>query len=119
MTKHELWQEEAKRVGGEHFIAVIEDMRGMQSTTLTRLEEMNKQTALNTQNIAALQNAFPANDTEGHRRYHQLIIDNTEAKRALTKAIKEKTISGIIWSLVVWGASEAWTYLPKIWGAIK
>lgn len=116
MSKNELWQEEAKRIGGGHLIAVIEDIREMQSVTLNRLENMDKQTTLNTQNIAALQAAFPANDTEGHRRYHQLIIDNTEAKRALTKAIKEKTISGILWSVVVWAASEAWSYLPKIWG---
>lgn len=113
-NKDELWQEEARKVGGGHLIGVIEDIRDMQTTTLTRLEDMDKRVNANSNNIAALQSAFPGSDVGGHRRYHQLIIDNTEAKRALTKAIKEKTISGLLWSSVVWAVSEAWSHLPKL-----
>jgi hypothetical protein len=113
----ELWQLEAKKVGGDHLIEVIEDIRDTQHATLKQLDDMDKRVIANTNHIDLLQTAFPSNDVDGHRRYHQLIIDNTEAKRNLTKAIKEKTISGLLWSVVVWLATEVWTHLPKLFEA--
>jgi hypothetical protein len=51
--------------------------------------------------IQKLFRAFPGSDVEGHCRYHQLIIENTEEKRRLRVAIQEKTISALIWSAIV------------------
>ena len=114
MSKDEFWQQEARKIGGEHFVAVIEDIREMQTSALAQLENMDRRVTANTNDISRLKEAFPACDVDGHRRYHQLIIDNTEAKRQLTKAIKEKTISGLLWSGVVWLATEGWSHLPKL-----
>ena len=52
--------------------------------------------------------AFPASDFEGHRRYHQSLIDVLEERRALYRSLKEKTIIGIIWAGVVWLGMAAW-----------
>lgn len=45
--------------------------------------------------------AFPGGDIDGHNRYHTELIENLAARKAMYKAIAEKTFSGIIWSLVV------------------
>lgn len=100
MQEH-LWQEQARRLGGEDLVSVIEKMG-------RDLEEIRG----NVQHLTTA--AFPGGDIDGHRRYHQLIIDNTDAKRALTQAIKEKTISGLIWGMVVWLATSAYAHLPKL-----
>lgn len=52
--------------------------------------------------------AFPANDFEGHRRYHQALIDVLEAKRAFYRSVKEKTLTGLIWAAIVWIGLAAW-----------
>jgi len=107
---------EAKKLGGDSLVHVIEEIRDTQRQKVQDIQEVNKRVDEHHDEITQLKNAFPSTDIEGHRRYHQLIIDNTEAKRALATAIKEKTISGLIWGFIVWLASEAWTHLPKIWG---
>ena len=58
--------------------------------------------------LAKLSGAFPGGDSEGHRRYHEAIIENTAEKRRLRIAIQEKTISGVIWAGVVWLAVHGW-----------
>lgn len=52
--------------------------------------------------IDEIKGAFPAGDADGHRRYHELIIENTEAKKRLRAAIIEKTIPGLLWAALVW-----------------
>lgn len=45
--------------------------------------------------------AFPNGDMKGHCEYHKLIIENTLQKKRLTAAIKEKTIVGCVWMLLI------------------
>lgn len=52
--------------------------------------------------------AFPAGDFEGHKRYHQSLIDILEERRALYRSLKEKTIIGVIWAGAVWLGLAAW-----------
>lgn len=52
--------------------------------------------------------AFPARDFEGHRRYHQSLIDVLEERRAFYRSLKEKTITGLVWATVVWIGVAAW-----------
>lgn len=48
-----------------------------------------------------LERAFPDGDIEGHRRYHEAIIEDLETRKRLVQAIKEKTISGLVWAMIV------------------
>ena len=60
--------------------------------------------------------AFPADDIEGHRRYHELIIEEIEERRKLRRAIQEKTISGLIWAGLVGIAMAVWNELGRVLG---
>lgn len=64
----------------------------------------------------SLESAFPGGDIEGHRRYHEAVIADVEAKKKLTQAIKEKTISGLVWAFIVWVGIALWhDVLAVIW----
>ena len=43
-----------------------------------------------------LNRAFPEGDLEGHRRYHQLIIEEIEWRKRLRQALIEKSLLGLI-----------------------
>jgi len=55
--------------------------------------------------------AFPGGDHDSHRRYHELMIEDIAEKRALRKAILEKTIAGAVWSLLFVIGLAMWKYL--------
>lgn len=58
--------------------------------------------------VRLMQKAFPDQDYEGHRRGHEYMIRNVEAKERLATAIKEKTISALLWSVIVGLAMLMW-----------
>lgn len=64
--------------------------------------------------MRALKSAFPAGDTDGHRRYHELIIEEIDAKKRLRHAIIEKTIPGILWAALVWVLFACWNSLKAL-----
>lgn len=66
--------------------------------------------------IQKLYNAFPGADVDGHRRYHDLIIENTAEKRRLRIAILERSYSGAVWALIIFMALAAWNYFKDLLG---
>lgn len=58
--------------------------------------------------IEIIGGAFPAGDFEGHRRYHQSLIEVLEERRALYRSIREKTLIGILWAAIVWIGIAVW-----------
>lgn len=55
-----------------------------------------------------ISNAFPSHDFDGHRRYHQSLIDLLEARRKFYMSMKEKTIFGLLWAVLVWVGFAVW-----------
>lgn len=55
--------------------------------------------------------AFPGGDVEGHARYHQIKIEEILERKKLRAAIEEKTISGLVWALIVSVAVAVGNYL--------
>jgi len=53
----------------------------------------------------------PNKDYDGHSMYHQLLIDKERRKAQLQDSIIEKSLSGIIWAVVVVLSYAAWNYL--------
>jgi hypothetical protein len=51
--------------------------------------------------VDAIESAFPDQDFAGHCRSHLALIEDVQARKALARAIKEKTISGLIWVAIV------------------
>lgn len=86
-------------------INLLQNIEAGQRETLKRVEKLEdrleKHSSVSASNHAAVMAAFPANDPEGHRRFHETQILMLEEKRQLKKAIQEKTISGLIWSGLV------------------
>lgn len=70
-------------------------------------------------NLTVVSAAFPAGDFEGHRRYHQSLIDVLEERRALYRSLKEKSIMGIIWAAVVWIGIAVWHEILSMIAAAK
>lgn len=63
---------------------------------------------------AKVTSAFPGGDADGHRRGHEALIQMAESKRKLAEAVKEKTISALVWAAIVAIASAVWHQIsPK------
>jgi hypothetical protein len=114
MAVEELWQQETKKLGGESLVQVIEEIRDNQRVMLDRLDLMERRHSASEASISLLNRAFAGGDIEGHRRYHELIIENTAEKRRLRIAIQEKTISGLIWAAIVGCGAAVWHELVHL-----
>ena len=55
--------------------------------------------------------AFPGGDHVGHCRYHVLMIEEIDSRKRLTQAVKEKTISGLAWAVVVVVGISMWSWI--------
>lgn len=58
--------------------------------------------------------AFPNGDHVGHQRYHQLMIDDIEARKRLRMAVLEKTISALLWSGLAVIGLALWNYVATL-----
>lgn len=74
----ELWQEEAKRIGGPIFAEVLVEIRDGLAATRAELAE-------NTRKTEQVLRAFPAGDTDGHRRYHESVIEWRDVRNKMVK----------------------------------
>lgn len=75
---------------------------------LDKLNTIEKALADNTRLTAQLLTAFPAGDTDGHRRYHESVIEwrelrNKVVRECLVKAAQATTLGALGWvALAVW-----------------
>lgn len=97
-----LWQKQARELGGEHLVAVIEGMGNDIHSVKRRLDQVDKH----------MKDAFPNGDLEGHRLFHDAMIARTRELRALKIVIRDKTLAGLVWSAM---AFVGWC----IWSTIK
>jgi len=70
--------------------------------------DMNDRVDTLEQRVDTLFRAFPSGDVEGHRRAHDLMIEQLNERRRLRQAIQEKTISGLIWASVLGLGTMVW-----------
>lgn len=57
--------------------------------------------------------AFPGGDFEGHRRYHEEVIQDMQDRRRMRNGIYEHLFKMGLWTLVLGGAAAAWQYLKN------
>lgn len=91
---HPSWQDQARKIGAEDLVSVIEQM----ASNITQIKE----------NLETLMDAFPDGDIAGHKRYHETMIQMLEEKRQLKAVIKEKTIGGFVWAIIIGTATLLW-----------
>lgn len=58
--------------------------------------------------------AFPNGDWVGHCRYHEIQIEMLLARKHLTSAIQEKTLSGLAWSAMIFLGLAVLNYLKTL-----
>lgn len=94
---------EAEKAGGPMLVAVLEDLREKIDGLVARDIERDA-------TLKQLLSAFPGTDTEGHRRYHQAVIERMElrnkiVREALVKAAGSGAIIGGGWvAYALWQA---------------
>jgi hypothetical protein len=90
----EPWQREAARLGGASLAQVLTEIR----------DEL----ADNTKKTEQVLTVFPAGDTDGHRRYHESVIEwrelrNKLVREALIKITQAGALAGAGWvALAIW-----------------
>lgn len=62
---------------------------------------------------SAMKQAFPGGDAAGHRRYHEELIEQNRIRKDLVKAIREKTVAGLVWAVIVWIGAAAWNEFKR------
>jgi hypothetical protein len=60
-----------------------------------------------------MQLGFPDGDLDGHRRYHEEQIEMMKAKRRMYDSIAEKTMTGLLWALIVAVGVALWEYASR------
>lgn len=97
-----LWQKEVEKIGGKALVEAINELHVTQREILKQLGDMHKRQTTSEIRTDGLYKAFPAGDIDGHARYHDSLIKANEERRQLYKAIIEKTLTGLIWLLVIY-----------------
>jgi hypothetical protein len=108
MSHKELWQDKARIVVGDEMIEVVENLCVLNTRTTERLEEIEKRHKTIDEHIVRLHTAFPDNDVEGHRRYHEAINKKLASDEAFRRAIIEKSLTGLVWAALIFLATSAY-----------
>jgi len=110
------WKQEARKLGCDKLVEKLIDMETAHKALLSSADTTEDRMRDAEVSIQRLYSAFPSSDIDGHRRYHELIIAQTEELRQLKVAIREKTYSGLIWAAIVGFAVMVWTGFLHIIG---
>lgn len=114
MSNNELWQEEVRDLNGRALLQLVTEIRDGQKDMIIRLNEIEKDQEKTNASVKKICKAFPEGDVEGHRRYHETMVEMIEEKRRLRQAILEKTLAGLVWSIIVAGFMLGINYF-KLW----
>lgn len=103
-----LFQEPPGEVGTTQILSAIGQLDAKQTELFKRIDEMTDEHEETKAELSRVAKAFPGGDTDGHRRYHETVVQMLEEKRRLRVAVQEKTISGLIWAGLVGLATLMW-----------
>ena len=57
-----------------------------------------------------MRKAYPAEDADGHRRYHELLIEREAQRVRMRQAIIEKTLGGLLWTIMCAVGLALWQF---------
>lgn len=83
---------------------LIVDVQKSQKLIVDRLEnlELNQR------------KSFPEGDFESHRRYHEAVQELLEEKKQLRRAIQEKTLAALMWSIIAGVCYACWHEVQRM-----
>jgi hypothetical protein len=109
---------EAPHTEGNDLRAVVEaldslrDEIGQRHTENTdTLEVVEKKLEVVIERVDDLAKGFPEGDAEGHRRYHEALIEKAKARTRLYEQLLEKLMEKGIWALLLLLAFSLWQYI--------
>jgi hypothetical protein len=105
---NQLWQEEARRMGGQTLVQLLTDMRDNQLDMRADMEQLTKTVSTLQAANEMLLSGFPANDVDGHRRYHESVIEWRELRNKLVREALAKVASAGALAAFGWLALAIW-----------
>lgn len=104
------WREDAARLGGPALVLLLSELRDGQLDVVASVEALSAKVSQHDATTSHLMAAFPASDVDGHRRYHESVIEwrelrNKLVRESLIKAAQATTLGGLGWvALAIWKA---------------
>lgn len=108
MAGKEARQIEAERLGGEALLEKLTELVNGQKSMLDAVDKLDDRCRDAEIAIQGLYKGFPGGDAEGHRRAHEMMMADVESRKRLTEAIREKTLSGLVWACIVGIGAAVW-----------
>lgn len=106
------WQQEAARLGGPALVQILSELRDGQLDLTASMDALGAKAAKSEAAITRLLSGFPADDVEGHRRYHESVIEWRELRNSMVReALKKVAGAGAL-------AAIGWLFLA-FWQAFK
>jgi hypothetical protein len=102
--------QELARAGFPGLAQIVSDLRDGQLDLQASMEELRTENVQQNAIIARLLSGFPADDVEGHRRYHQSVIEWRELRNKLVRdclvnAAKATSLTALGWlAYAIWQA---------------
>lgn len=109
---NQLWQQEAARLGGPALVQVLTELRDGQLELMANMDSLSAKSTKLEASTNRLLSGFPADDVDGHRRYHESVIEwrelrNKMVREAMIKAAQAGTLAALGWlALAVWRAFQ-------------
>jgi hypothetical protein len=104
----QLWKQEAMRMGGQPLVQLLGEVRDNQLDLMANFEALNAKVSHLEATNKRLLSGFPADDVEGHRRYHESVIEwrelrNKMVREALAKVATAGALAAFGWlALAIW-----------------
>lgn len=97
-------------MGGQPLVQFLNEIRNNQQDMMACFEQLSKQVADQQALIERALSGFPAADVEGHRRYHESVIERRELvnkmlRETLVNVAKTGTLGALGWLMLA-----AWKY---------
>ncbi|TCK43970.1 hypothetical protein B0G84_2318 [Paraburkholderia sp. BL8N3] len=91
-------------------LSLKEDLDQRHSENITRQDVTDKKVEEAIRRIDDLHKAFPGGDWDGHRRYHEAVIQRIEERAKLYQDLRAELAKKGLWALIAAIASAIWYY---------
>jgi hypothetical protein len=108
MSANKLWQDEAMRMGGQPLIQLLSEVRDNQLDMMANFDSLSKKVADGQAATDRLLSGFPAEDLDGHRRYHESVIEWRELRNKLVRDLLMKAAQATFMGALGFLALAAW-----------
>lgn len=94
-------------------LSIKDDLDQRHSENITRAEVTDRKVDEAIRRIDDLHKAFPGGDWEGHRRYHEAMIERIEKRAKLYDAMLEELTKKGMWALILFVGTALWFYIKS------